>query len=132
MRSLINLDILSDLAKSFYLMKTLDAGQCSTRGTCCATELQQRGASRLLTGIVCGNWWIFVHGFTHTGTSMTHSILGHGGAQWGTALRRSLRACTSAGAPARARRRRRRRPRGVRAPISRPAALESRTASPAR
>ena len=56
----------------------------------------------------------------------------HGGAHWGTALRRSLRACTSAGAPARARRRRRRRPRGARAPISRPAALESRTASPAR
>ena len=49
-----------------------------------------------------------------------------------TALRRSLRACTSAGAPARARRRRRRRPRGARAPISRPAALERRTAPPAR
>ena len=56
----------------------------------------------------------------------------HGGGHWGTALRRSLRACTSAGAPARARRRRRRRPRGARAPISRPAALESRTAPPAR
>ena len=56
----------------------------------------------------------------------------HGAAHWGTALRRSLRACTSAGAPARARRRRRRRPRGARAPISRPAALERRTAPPAR
>lgn len=53
------------------------AGQCGARGTCCSTELQQRGASRLLTDIVCGNRWIFVHGFTHTGTSLTQSILGH-------------------------------------------------------